>query len=69
MACIQVLLAFHHYNCVFTTLSFVLVRKPTKPQITLALKRSPQKATANSIILGVAVFEIAFSKSRAGNMI
>lgn len=47
----------------------MLVRKPTKPQITLAIKRSPQKATANSIILGIAGFEMAFTKNRAGNLI
>lgn len=69
MVCIQVVLALHHCNCVFATLSSVLVRKPTKPQITLAIKRSPQKATANSIILGIAAFEMAFTKNRAGNLI
>lgn len=69
MVCIQVVLALHHCNCVFATLSSVLVRKPTKPQITLAIKRSPQKATANSIILGIAGFEMAFTKNRAGNLI
>ena len=56
VVCVRVFLALHHSNCVFTTLSSTLVRKPTKPQTILALKSIPQKATLTSITLGMAVF-------------